>query len=99
MDILTNYDDYLSPSEFEMSVSNSSQKKAEGEAEADTLSLDSILEEEECEVGTIQLNVYMSYLKAVGYILTIAIFLSLILMQASRNLTDWWLSYWASTFF
>ncbi|KAJ9574989.1 hypothetical protein L9F63_007846, partial [Diploptera punctata] len=95
-EILTEFDDYLSPSELDMSESGSSHKKVMNEVEVDTLSIDSILEEEECEVGSVQLNVYMSYLRAVGYLLTIAILISILLMQSSKNLTDWWLSYWVS---
>ncbi|PSN57205.1 hypothetical protein C0J52_05033 [Blattella germanica] len=101
-EILNDFDDYLSPSEFEFGESSSSHNetlkkaKMKNNDEGDTLSLDSIMEEEEREVGTVHLNVYLSYIKAVGLLLSIAILLSMILMQSSRNLTDWWLSYWTN---
>jgi ATP-binding cassette subfamily C (CFTR/MRP) protein 10 len=98
--VLSDYDDYLSPSEFDISDSSSSHrqdaKRKISDADTESISGDSILEEEEREEGNVQLNVYLSYLKAVGYLLSGAILLSMFLMQSSRNLTDWWLSYWVS---
>lgn len=56
----------------------------------------SILNEETHETGSVQADVYFSYWKSVGHLLSISILLSMFLMQASRNITDWWLSYWVS---
>ncbi|XP_069682959.1 ATP-binding cassette sub-family C member 10 [Periplaneta americana] len=99
-DVLSDYDDYLSPSEFDVGEPSSSHKensrRTRSDGDLDSLSGDSILEEELREVGTVQLSVYTSYLKAVGYLLAATILLSMFLMQSSRNLTDWWLSYWVS---
>lgn len=87
-------------SEFDIDDSSSGHNKSDKllRSDADTKSVggDSILEEEECEEGSVQLNVYLAYLRAIGYLLAGAILLSMFLMQSSRNLTDWWLSYWVS---
>lgn len=57
---------------------------------------DSVLNEESGETGTVAFNVYGAYWKAIGHILSLCIFLAIGLMQSSRNLTDWWLSYWVT---
>ncbi|TNN13370.1 Multidrug resistance-associated protein [Schistosoma japonicum] len=49
---------------------------------------------EHMEIGSISPHIYKSYVRAVGYILTFAIILSLVLMQGTRNAADWWLSHW-----
>nr|AIN44105.1 multidrug resistance-associated protein 5-like protein [Laodelphax striatellus] len=41
-------------------------------------------------------NAYSRYWSAIGYGLSIAILLSIFLMQASRNATDWWLALWVT---
>jgi len=98
--VLSDYDDYLLHSEFDIDDSSSGHNKSVKlrRSDADTKSVggDSILEEEEREEGSVQMNVYLSYLRAIGYLLSGAILLSMFLMQSSRNLTDWWLSYWVS---
>uniref|UniRef100_UPI00358DFD85 ATP-binding cassette sub-family C member 10 n=1 Tax=Myxine glutinosa TaxID=7769 RepID=UPI00358DFD85 len=48
------------------------------------------------EVGSVKLTVYAAYWRAVGTPLVLLVLCSLLLMQASRNITDWWLSYWIS---
>ncbi|CAB3994460.1 multidrug resistance-associated 7-like [Paramuricea clavata] len=55
-----------------------------------------LVEEEEKDVGVVKYDVYRSYWRAAGVCLTFSIFLSLFLMQASRNISDWWLAYWIS---
>jgi ATP-binding cassette subfamily C (CFTR/MRP) protein 10 len=52
------------------------------------------LDEEEKEHGVINFKVYKHYCKSVGYFLSIFTILTLTLMQLSRNITDFWLSYW-----
>uniref|UniRef100_UPI00398E4D16 ATP-binding cassette sub-family C member 10 isoform X2 n=1 Tax=Pristiophorus japonicus TaxID=55135 RepID=UPI00398E4D16 len=52
--------------------------------------------EEEKKVGTVALHVYRSYWQSVGKWLAFLVLLCLFLMQASRNLSDWWLSHWIS---
>jgi ATP-binding cassette subfamily C (CFTR/MRP) protein 10 len=98
--LLSDYDDYLSPSEFDVGDSSSSHKEnakmIRSDTDTESISGDSILEEEEREEGNVQMNVYFSYLRAIGFLLSGSILLSMLLMQSSRNLTDWWLSYWVS---
>ncbi|KAJ0033464.1 hypothetical protein NQD34_000571 [Periophthalmus magnuspinnatus] len=52
--------------------------------------------EEQKAVGGLAWSVYQSYWKSVGTTLAFSVLLSLLLMQASKNLSDWWLSYWIS---
>jgi ATP-binding cassette subfamily C (CFTR/MRP) protein 10 len=96
--VLSDYEDYLLPSEYDIGDSSYSHKDNDKllrtECDTESVSGDSILEEEEREEGDVQLNVYLSYLRAIGYLLSGAILLSMLLMQSTRNLTDWWLSYW-----
>jgi ATP-binding cassette subfamily C (CFTR/MRP) protein 10 len=98
--VLSDYEDYVLHSEFDISDSSSSHSKNDkllrSDADTKSVSGDSILEEEEREEGNVQLNVYFSYLRAIGYLLSGAILISMFLMQSTRNLTDWWLSYWVS---
>ncbi|CAH8484089.1 unnamed protein product [Schistosoma turkestanicum] len=49
---------------------------------------------EHMAIGSISPHVYISYIRSVGYILTFCIILSLVLMQGTRNASDWWLSHW-----
>ena len=44
--------------------------------------------------GTVSFDIYWYYLKMTGYFLSIIIILSLVVMQASKTLTDWYLVYW-----
>ncbi|KAK3750705.1 hypothetical protein QZH41_005748 [Actinostola sp. cb2023] len=55
-----------------------------------------LVSEEEKDEGAVKLHVYGSYWLSFGHCLAISILLSLLLMQASRNLSDWWLAYWIS---
>ncbi|XP_055245671.1 ATP-binding cassette sub-family C member 10 isoform X5 [Gorilla gorilla gorilla] len=55
-----------------------------------------LLQEESKKEGAVALHVYQAYWKAVGQGLALAILFSLLLMQATRNTADWWLSYWIS---
>lgn len=57
---------------------------------------DSMLDEEFVEKGTIRFGVYASYMGAIGRYLAMSIFLSMLLMQSSRNFTDLWLSFWVT---
>ncbi|XP_078671973.1 ATP-binding cassette sub-family C member 10-like [Branchiostoma floridae x Branchiostoma belcheri] len=56
----------------------------------------SLVQEEEREVGSVAFQVYRSYWQAVGACLAPSVLVALFLMQASKNLNDWWLSYWIS---
>ncbi|KAL7987480.1 hypothetical protein Chor_006399 [Crotalus horridus] len=53
--------------------------------------------EEEKKEGAVAFKVYRAYWLAVGSCLALSILLSLLLMQASRNISDWWLSNWISS--
>nr|XP_060471572.1 ATP-binding cassette sub-family C member 10 isoform X2 [Panthera onca] len=55
-----------------------------------------LLQEESKKEGAVAFHVYQAYWRAVGQGLALAILLSLLLMQATRNAADWWLSYWIS---
>ncbi|XP_050807529.1 ATP-binding cassette sub-family C member 10 isoform X3 [Gopherus flavomarginatus] len=52
--------------------------------------------EEEKKEGAVAFQVYRAYWLAVGSCLALSILFSLLLMQASRNISVWWLSHWIS---
>uniref|UniRef100_A0A8C6V795 ATP-binding cassette sub-family C member 10 n=2 Tax=Elapinae TaxID=42168 RepID=A0A8C6V795_NAJNA len=54
-------------------------------------------QEEEKKEGAVAFKVYRAYWLAVGSCLALSILLSLLFMQASRNISDWWLSNWISS--
>ncbi|XP_042318198.1 ATP-binding cassette sub-family C member 10 isoform X2 [Sceloporus undulatus] len=54
-------------------------------------------QEEEKKEGAVAFQVYRAYWLAVGSCLALSILLSLLLMQGSRNISDWWLSNWISS--
>nr|XP_009932675.1 PREDICTED: multidrug resistance-associated protein 7 [Opisthocomus hoazin] len=56
-----------------------------------------IHKEEEKKEGAVAFQVYKTYWLAVGSCLALSILFSLLLMQASRNIADWWLSHWISS--
>ncbi|XP_049748623.1 ATP-binding cassette sub-family C member 10 isoform X1 [Elephas maximus indicus] len=55
-----------------------------------------LLQEESKKEGAVAFHVYKAYWRAVGWGLALAILFSLLLMQATRNAADWWLSHWIS---
>uniref|UniRef100_A0A8C4L0W8 ATP-binding cassette sub-family C member 10 n=1 Tax=Equus asinus asinus TaxID=83772 RepID=A0A8C4L0W8_EQUAS len=55
-----------------------------------------LLQEESKKEGAVAFHVYRAYWRAMGWGLALAILLSLLLMQATRNAADWWLSHWIS---
>ncbi|XP_052537401.1 ATP-binding cassette sub-family C member 10 [Tympanuchus pallidicinctus] len=69
------------------------------ETEAEESSQDKCLlhKEEEKKEGALDFQVYKAYWLAMGSCLALSILLSLLLMQASRNISDWWLSHWISS--
>lgn len=50
--------------------------------------------EEERHTGYLTWEVYKAYFAAIGTFLVYLVFISLFLMQASRNVSDWWLTFW-----
>uniref|UniRef100_G1PXL2 ATP-binding cassette sub-family C member 10 n=1 Tax=Myotis lucifugus TaxID=59463 RepID=G1PXL2_MYOLU len=55
-----------------------------------------LLQEESKKEGAVAFHVYRAYWRAIGLGLALAILSSLLLMQATRNAADWWLSHWIS---
>ncbi|KAM6940945.1 LOW QUALITY PROTEIN: ATP-binding cassette sub-family C member 10 [Lycodopsis pacificus] len=55
-----------------------------------------LLGAEQKQVGGLAWRVYRTYWVAVGGGLAASILMSLLLMQASKNVSDWWLSHWIS---
>ncbi|KAF7639382.1 hypothetical protein Mgra_00001051 [Meloidogyne graminicola] len=53
-------------------------------------------QEEEKEEGTVKIHVYKTYIRAIGLCLSGLVIFSLIVMQASKNGSDFWLSKWTS---
>ena len=53
-------------------------------------------EEEGQETGVVKLRMYKFYAKAVGRLLCPLVFLSLLLMEGTKNSTDIWLAQWVS---
>lgn len=51
---------------------------------------------EQKQAGGLAWSVYQTYWRAVGGILATSILACLLLMQASKNVSDWWLSHWIS---
>ncbi|NXU25497.1 MRP7 protein, partial [Thalassarche chlororhynchos] len=72
------------------------EEAVETEAEESTQNNHLIHKEEEKKEGAVAFQVYKAYWLAVGSCLALSILFSLLLMQASRNISDWWLSHWIS---
>ncbi|NWI64440.1 MRP7 protein, partial [Todus mexicanus] len=73
------------------------EEAIETEAEESTQNSHLIHKEEEKKEGAVAFQVYKAYWLAVGSCLALSILFSLLLMQASRNVSDWWLSHWISS--
>ncbi|NXK85455.1 MRP7 protein, partial [Formicarius rufipectus] len=73
------------------------EESKETEKEESTQNNNLIHKEEEKKEGAVDFHVYKAYWLAVGTWLALLILFSLLLMQASRNISDWWLSYWISS--
>ena len=52
--------------------------------------------EEERSSGRVKFDVYSTYWKSVGIYCAPAILASLLMMQSSKNISDWWLAHWVS---
>lgn len=97
-DIVPDLEDYLLSSEsIECDLDMMSMKMLPSEVnQSGDNEDDPLLDKEATEKGTVQFSVYTCYIKAIGQYLAISIFLSMILMQSSKNITDLWLSYWVT---
>ncbi|XP_070518623.1 ATP-binding cassette sub-family C member 10 isoform X2 [Cardiocondyla obscurior] len=97
-DILPDLEDYLLSSDsIETDLDVDSIRALPNEFnQSEKNEIDSLLDKEVTEKGTVRFSVYACYLKTIGRYLAISIFLSMILMQSSKNITDLWLSYWVT---
>jgi len=96
-DVLPDLEDYLLSESHELDLDVMSMKAIPSEFNRlETNETDTLLDKETTEKGTVQFSVYMCYVNAVGRYLAISIFLAMILMQSSRNITDLWLSFWVT---
>uniref|UniRef100_A0A8B9UT98 ABC-type xenobiotic transporter n=1 Tax=Anas zonorhyncha TaxID=75864 RepID=A0A8B9UT98_9AVES len=75
----------------------SQEEDIETEAEESSQDNHLLRKEEEKKEGAVAFQVYKAYWLAVGSCLALSILFSLLLMQASRNISDWWLSHWISS--
>ncbi|NXH19972.1 MRP7 protein, partial [Bucco capensis] len=73
------------------------EEAIEPEAKELTQTNNFIHKEEEKKEGAVAFQVYKTYWLAMGSCLALSILFSLLLMQASRNTSDWWLSHWISS--
>ncbi|VDM39196.1 unnamed protein product [Toxocara canis] len=64
-------------------------------AEVDAAEQVAVLSEEK-QRGKVRLSVYGAYMRAAGVLLSLAVLAALSAMQASKNVSDWWLSRWAA---
>lgn len=101
-DVIKNIDDFL-PLDIELGENGSGPSSLHSSEVFESLhtettvqDTDSLLDEEFAETGTVRFSVYNSYFKAMGFLLVSAVLLSFVLMQTSRNISDWWLSYWVT---
>ncbi|XP_003380775.1 putative ABC transporter, ATP-binding protein [Trichinella spiralis] len=86
----------------ELAVSNDTAFKGDDCAEFELkhpteINADKQMQMENCEaqeIGLVKFSIYKTYCRIMGYGFCLAILLSLFSMQASRNASDWWLSYW-----
>lgn len=85
--MLANYDDLACCDTESMASYKESRQETEPEIDRD---------EETSETGAVKGSVYCRYWAAAGPFLGLSIVTSLILMQSSRNATDYWLSVWVS---
>ncbi|XP_044748946.1 ATP-binding cassette sub-family C member 10 [Coccinella septempunctata] len=101
MHVLRNFDSNL-PLDLELSDDSQSTSTLENSLlssvrmESKSEDTDSVLLNERSQRGSLEFGVLRSYLAAVGWLLVLAILLSIVLMQTSRNMTDLWLSQWVT---
>ncbi|XP_037494972.1 ABC transporter C family member 13 isoform X2 [Jatropha curcas] len=90
---------YVQGQEISIVTSIEGRKSLTGEKESSHISEDAqeIVEVEIRKEGRVELAVYKNYAAFSGWSITVVICLSAILMQASRNGNDLWLSYWVDT--
>uniref|UniRef100_A0A1B0CZD8 ABC-type xenobiotic transporter n=1 Tax=Phlebotomus papatasi TaxID=29031 RepID=A0A1B0CZD8_PHLPP len=72
--------------------------KLESDVETDKQSVDSIMLDETREYGTIKSSVIFAYWKAMSNTVAFTVFIAILLMQTSRNVSDVWLAHWVSQY-
>ncbi len=87
-----------SPNEMQSDIIlQSDQENNENSILVDTnVEAEQVEELEFIESGKVNTNVYMTYYKSAGYILSICVFISTLLMQGSSTIVALWWSTWAS---
>ncbi|XVE89152.1 hypothetical protein DITRI_Ditri19aG0127600 [Diplodiscus trichospermus] len=90
---------YIHSKSYSTDPSNMGKESPQLEKHAVDVPLEAqeIIEAEQRKEGTVELIVYKKYAGFSGWFIAVVIFLSAILMQASRNGNDLWLSYWVDT--
>ncbi|XP_011073322.1 ABC transporter C family member 13 [Sesamum indicum] len=105
---VTSYISFLSPNEFStlaegqnskklLNISGESDKAQEVECISTSTEGQDIVEVETRKEGRVESTVYKNYAAFCGWFITVVTCLSAILMQASRNGNDLWLSFWVDT--
>ncbi|XP_026315550.1 multidrug resistance-associated protein 7 [Hyposmocoma kahamanoa] len=94
--VLNDNEEYL-PSETESIGEEPARPIEKPKDNQDTISRNSLEDEEAMSQGTVGWWVIKLYLRAVGIFLTISIVLSLIIMQLSQNFTFLWLTFWVKS--
>ncbi|XP_063975408.1 ATP-binding cassette sub-family C member 10 isoform X2 [Diachasmimorpha longicaudata] len=98
-EILPDLEDYLlssSSTDYSRDIKTSKEPLNDNSINPNDVDRDPMLDEEAMERGTVRLGVYGTYLGAVGRFLAICIFLAMLLMQSSKNVSDLWLSFWVT---
>ncbi|GER44073.1 ABC transporter C family member [Striga asiatica] len=102
---ISSYISFLSLDEVNTSTGIQNNKKLpielEQNQEEDCISTSSdaqgVVEAETRKEGSVEATVYKKYATFAGWLVTVMTFVSAILMQASRNGNDLWLSFWVDT--
>ncbi|KHN74317.1 Multidrug resistance-associated protein 7 [Toxocara canis] len=79
----------------QVAVLSEEKQVMEDIAEVDAAEQVAVLSEEK-QRGKVRLSVYGAYMRAAGVLLSLAVLAALSAMQASKNVSDWWLSRWAA---
>ncbi|XP_078051150.1 ATP-binding cassette sub-family C member 10 isoform X1 [Augochlora pura] len=97
-EVLPDIDDYLLSSDsYEPDLDVTSVNDLPRETnQFDRNGKECLPDEDFTEKGTVRLGVYSCYVKAMNGYLAVSIFISIFLMQSSKNITDLWLSYWVT---
>ena len=78
----------------ESSSSHAPEKKKDSEIKNEDDG--KLVEDEEKRYGKVAFKVYKLYWKSFGSVMATVAFLTILLTEATRNVQDWWLSYWVT---